>query len=224
MISGNAAYQALTGYSAAELEALPSLLELAPVDQRAELAARLALRLSGVEPPAQYESQLVTRDGRVLDIETSMRLLPAEGTARIIAVVRDISERKRAQLALEESERLAHLAARRDPLTGAANRRAWDEEIERATARARRDGTPMSVAILDLDGFKEYNDDWGHLMGDRLLQVFAERWREDLREVDFLARYGGAEFAVLFHGATLAEASAVLERLRTTMPSAQTFS
>ena len=224
MIYGNDAYVRLTGYTAEELTAMPSLLELAPDDQRRELAQRLARRMAGDEVPHQYESQLVTKDGRVIDIETALRVLSAESSDRIIAVVRDISERKRVEMSLQESERVAHAAARRDPLTGVANRRAWDEELERAIARSRRDGTPLSVAIIDLDGFKEYNDDWGHLMGDRQLQMCAEHWRTGLRAVDFLARYGGDEFAVLFHGATLEEASDVLDRLRASMPTNQSFS
>jgi diguanylate cyclase (GGDEF)-like protein/PAS domain S-box-containing protein len=214
MIYGNAAYERITGYDAGELAALPSLIDIAADGERDVLVSRLKERLSGGSAPSQYESRVITKDGRTIDVETAIRPLRAEGTHRLIALVRDITERKRAQQTLEESERKAFIAARLDPLTGIANRRAWEEEIERAMARSRRDGSPITVALLDLDGFKAYNDDWGHIRGDELLRAYATRWREPLREVDLIARYGGDEFAVLLPGSGVDEARMVIQRLR----------
>ncbi len=91
--------------------------------------------------------------------------------------------------------------ARTDVLTGLANRRGWQELLRREIARARRNDTPLSVALVDLDRFKDYNDGNGHAAGDRLLKEAASRWAAQIREVDLIARHGGEEFAVLLPGA-----------------------
>jgi diguanylate cyclase (GGDEF)-like protein/PAS domain S-box-containing protein len=100
----NEAYAELTGYSIAELIALPTLLYLAPEESREELAARLANRIAGGEVPYQYEAELVRKDGRRVRVENAVRLLDGGGTTKIIAIVRDISERAQAQDALRASE------------------------------------------------------------------------------------------------------------------------
>ena len=111
-----------------------------------------------------------------------------------------------------------------DQLTGLPNRRAWEETLARELARAARDGLPVCIAVLDLDGFKRYNDDLGHLAGDRLLAQAADAWRTELRGGDVLARYGGDEFAALIPGRALDTAVVVVERLRRAAPAGCTCS
>jgi diguanylate cyclase (GGDEF)-like protein len=108
--------------------------------------------------------------------------------------------------------------ARSDSLTGVANRRAWDEELARALARAARSGQTLCLALLDLDNFKAYNDQHGHPAGDRLLKAAAAAWQAKLRKSDLLARYGGEEFAVLLPDCGLDNAMEIAERLRTAQP------
>src|SRR5207249_3075393 len=104
-VTGNEAYITLTGYSADELAALPSLIDLAPSDQRDVLTDQLAKRLGGSsDVPVHYESALVTKDGRRIQIETSIRPLTAEGPRRLLAVVRDVTDRHRSEEAERESE------------------------------------------------------------------------------------------------------------------------
>ena len=105
-----------------------------------------------------------------------------------------------------------------DQLTGLPNRRAWEETLARELARAARDRLPVCIAVLDLDGFKRYNDDLGHLAGDGLLAQAADAWRTELRGGDVLARYGGDEFAALIPGRALDTAVVVVERLRRAAP------
>jgi diguanylate cyclase (GGDEF)-like protein len=105
-----------------------------------------------------------------------------------------------------------------DPLTGAANRRAWDEELTSALARATHEQLPLSMAILDLDDFKGFNDRHGHQAGDRLLKEAAAAWRSILRASDVLARIGGDEFAVLLPGCGLDMAATIADRLRGAVP------
>jgi diguanylate cyclase (GGDEF)-like protein len=105
-----------------------------------------------------------------------------------------------ATVALTEAQgRLARnlrTAATTDPLTGVANRRAWEAEAARNLARAVRTGEPLSFAILDLDDFKVVNDREGHGAGDALLCELADGWSRRLRRADLLGRYGGDEFVL----------------------------
>jgi diguanylate cyclase (GGDEF)-like protein len=123
----------------------------------------------------------------------------------------------------DQSDQLADLA-HHDALTGVPNRRAWELELAREMAISRRTGMPLSVAVIDLDHFKQYNDERGHQAGDRLLAEAAVRWKAHLREQDYLARYGGEEFCVMITGSPAARAVPVLERLLAATPDGQTFS
>ena len=111
-------------------------------------------------------------------------------------------------MTLQRGELLERLEAmeRTDDLTGLPNRRAWEEELPREMARARRDSQKLSVAMLDLDRFKLFNDRYGHQAGDRLLKQAASAWGSQLRSTDVLARYGGEEFALALSGGSLMEA------------------
>jgi diguanylate cyclase (GGDEF)-like protein/PAS domain S-box-containing protein len=149
--------------------------------------------------------------------------------------VSELSERVRslvsllaaeAAVAIERADLLARLeaVARTDDLTGLANRRAWDEHLPRELARAHREGRPLCVAMIDLDHFKDYNDERGHQAGDRLLKEVASTWREMLRPSDLLARYGGEEFGLLLPHCTVDRGLEVVERLRTITVAGQTCS
>ena len=122
-----------------------------------------------------------------------------------------------------QAVRLAALASS-DSLTGAPNRRTWDLELSRACQASRELGAALSVAVVDLDRFKAYNDTHGHQAGDRLLREAVAAWTDVLPGDTLLARYGGEEFAVLFPGYRPDAAAAVLEELRRVTPDRQTFS
>jgi diguanylate cyclase (GGDEF)-like protein len=123
-------------------------------------------------------------------------------------------------------ERAADLdeLSKTDALTGLENRRAWDEELPIACALAEKNGYPLSIALIDLDHFKLYNDEHGHQQGDRFLKRLAAGWRERLRATDRLARYGGEEFAVILSGCNGDDAYRVIEELRSAMPEGETCS
>jgi diguanylate cyclase (GGDEF)-like protein len=124
----------------------------------------------------------------------------------------------------QRSIRRVQSLARTDPLTGVPNRRAWDEELQRALSRRNRDGEPVCVVMLDLDHFKIFNDEQGHLAGDRILQNVVTAWLGVLRGGDVLARYGGEEFAVLLSNCHLDAAGTIVERLRELVPRGLTCS
>lgn len=117
--------------------------------------------------------------------------------------------------------------ARTDPLTGLVNRRGWDEvlahEVVRMTRRTARE-PQLTVALLDLDHFKQYNDAHGHLAGDRFLAEVAEAWTGRLRRTDAIARWGGEEFAVLLPGTDLDQAVLLITDLMAVMPAGVTCS
>jgi diguanylate cyclase (GGDEF)-like protein len=117
------------------------------------------------------------------------------------------------------------LAATADPLTGLANRRAWDERLDEEMERSRRTGAALSVVLIDLDGFKDVNDRDGHAAGDHVLQTLARAWRTQVRDGgDFLARIGGDEFAVLAPGSDQLGIRRLIKRLDDATPAGMSFS
>jgi diguanylate cyclase (GGDEF)-like protein len=114
--------------------------------------------------------------------------------------------------------------ARTDSLTGLPNRRAMTEALERDIRASRRRTRPMSIAMIDLDHFKAFNDAFGHQAGDHLLVNAAKRWTAELRPMDTIARYGGEEFLVLLPGCDVATATKIADRLRAAMLDGQTCS
>ncbi len=133
-------------------------------------------------------------------------------------VTRDLTERKQAEDQQANVLALLESTARTDALTGLPNRRSWDEALERELARAERTGAPLSIAVIDLDGFKQLNDRDGHRAGDRFLKRCATAWRQTLRTIDVLARYGGDEFALCLPDCADDAAAFVLSRLRAATP------
>ena len=131
-----------------------------------------------------------------------------------------------AAVTLERGELLDRLEAmaRTDDLTGLPNRRAWQDQLPREMARAEREGHELSVAMLDLDSFKEFNDEFGHQAGDRLLKEAASAWTSQLRATDLLARYGGEEFTLALTGGSAHRDAGITERLRAATPEGVTCS
>ncbi|MFW3614490.1 diguanylate cyclase [Billgrantia antri] len=162
----------------------------------------------GVEREGSAECELITRHGTTLPVviqATAYRT--RQGFVHSRAMVFDLSERKR----LEET--LARQAMT-DPLTGLGNRRYLKDQASLEMARARRNGAPLSLIVIDLDHFKRINDEYGHDVGDLVLQHFAHKTGEQLREGDVLCRMGGEEFAVLLPDTPKEAALQVAERLR----------
>lgn len=119
---------------------------------------------------------------------------------------------------MQSISRLVELAAT-DALTGLRNRRYFNESLETAYSLGQRHGLPLSMIMLDVDHFKQYNDAFGHCAGDDVLRVLATTLRESIREHDVAARYGGEEFAVLLMATDAEGAVRFSERLRETIAS-----
>jgi diguanylate cyclase (GGDEF)-like protein len=119
------------------------------------------------------------------------------------------ADRTRSML-LAELERLAI----EDGLTGLYNRRHLDVQLSQAFDRARREGQDLSVALADIDSFKQINDRLSHATGDEVLRTLARLLRDNVRATDLVARYGGEEFALVFHATDVSGAATICEKLR----------
>src|SRR3954469_2665549 len=117
-------------------------------------------------------------------------------------------------MAKERTELRHKTAARVDPLTGIANRRAFLEEITALALRSSTDPRPAVVILCDLDHFKSINDRFGHAVGDRVLQIFAQAASAELGSSDLIGRLGGEEFAMVLHDASRDKGMAIAERIR----------
>jgi len=131
-----------------------------------------------------------------------------------------------AAVAIEREELRSRVGALAlsDQLTGLPTRRAWDDELPREIARARRSESPLTVAVIDLDHLSAFNMLRGEQEGDRLVKEAAASWRAQLREVDMIARLDGAEFGVILPDCGLGEACDVLDRVRALTPRGQSAS
>jgi diguanylate cyclase (GGDEF)-like protein/PAS domain S-box-containing protein len=189
-----------------------------------DLALTLAAAVN--EGRAEEERLLSRPDGSCF--RANMVMTPIHDSSRTLRgftlVARDVSWRHR--LDHDRSRLLDQLqeVALTDELTGLPNRRRWHEELDREMARARRTRSRLCVGMVDLDGFKPFNDTHGHQAGDRLLARTARAWSEVLRATDMLARYGGDEFLVLLPDCPVDEALTVVKRLREATPGELTCS
>ncbi len=215
----NEAWTTTLGYSPEELRSRP-YAELIHPDDRDKVRSEMARAFEA--HPAMFDCRLRAEDGEWRWLLWSASF--SRETGLVFARATDITVAK--QLADQREALVEELdsIARTDPLTGIPNRRWLDAEIEREMARSSRDERTLGLAMLDLDRFKQYNDQHGHPAGDQLLKDAVEAWRAKLRTSDFLARYGGEEFVVLVPESTPAEAEEQLNRLRAATPEAITCS
>jgi diguanylate cyclase (GGDEF)-like protein len=106
------------------------------------------------------------------------------------------------------------LASTHDGLTGLLNRAYFDERFDEEIARSRRTKESFAIAVIDVDHFKQVNDQWGHSAGDSALKSVANRLRDSVRRTDIVARYGGEEFTLMLERATVGEAITLLNNMR----------
>ncbi|WP_419729750.1 GGDEF domain-containing protein [Lichenicola sp.] len=139
-------------------------------------------------------------------------------------IVRDLTEQKQSQEQYANVVKLLEQTALTDFLTGLDNRRSLDRMLTATIAGAQRRGRGLSLAMIDFDHFKQYNDEFGHQNADIYLKRAVNGWRASLRSEDLLARYGGEEFVVVMPDTPSAAAIRCMERLRAATPAPMTCS
>ncbi len=194
-------------------------------------ALQLADRLSrGQSDIRAYDERIAAEDSLIAASLTAQALAEAvQRLRRANAVMMAANRRLAAEIraASHQTGRLldrlesAERSARTDPLTGLPNRRGLAEAMKRAAVQADARGAPLSVALVDIDHFKRFNDQWGHAIGDEVLRCvgahLAARARETAGEGAVTGRHGGEEFLVLLPGLALAEATAAMDQARDLM-------
>ena len=178
----NKAFEALTGYTGADLAKAPSIAEL--------LVLREGSPAETDDVNRPFRAQVRTRDGKLVEVDAVRRVASADGNDRRVWLLRDVTTQERAEADLRDQ-------ALHDALTGLPNRTLLGDRLESAIAVAQRQDAALSLLLLDLDGFKGVNDTWGHHAGDLVLVEIANRLSGTLRESDTAARLGGDEFVLL---------------------------
>jgi len=206
----NRAAERLFGWSPIETIGQPVATLVVPPQMRGEIGSVIA-RYANAERLEDAHQRVtlpaVDRAGRQLSVEVSLTATRVSGRWELTAFAHDVSEKRQ----LEARLRAMALS---DGLTGLANRRGFMEALEKAVSRHARGGPPLALLFLDLDGFKQINDELGHHVGDLALQTFARRIEACVRKGDTVARLGGDEFTVLAEGiVTLEQARAIADKI-----------
>ena len=203
----NPAMVEMTGYSLEQFRARGHA-ERAHPDDRDDVADLWRSSLSsGRDFQRQY--RYLKANGEVIWVETHATLVRMESGAPLgfVGTLKDITEHQQVA-ALQRWE------AEHDPLTGLLNRRGFERRLDEALADWLKGRVPAALILFDLDHFKPINDEGGHALGDEMLKMIADAIGTKVRKSDFLARYGGDEFAVLMPGCGLEQARQTAEALR----------
>lgn len=229
IIDVNPGFQHMTGYRRDEVIGVPSSSIRLWVHP--EHRARVVQRLQ-VEDSMWMETQFRHRYGEIVDVEISFSVLRIDGDDLLVAVARDVTARKRQEeelaryrtrleqlveqrtVELEDAMKKLQDLASHDELTGVGNRRDLNFHLQLEFESVKRFGVPSSVAVFDIDVFKQINDRYGHAAGDAVIKAFAEVVKREMRAVDYVARYGGDEFVLLLKGIGADAALIPLRRIR----------
>jgi len=201
----------ILGWTQAEMMEAPPFGLMVPEDAPAVDAAIARTAASG-SLFATVTVRMRRKDGAAavwMEATSRAVLDPVTGEVKeFVTVLRDISERKQFE------EKLAAQALT-DGLTGLANRRSFDETLSREWERTLREGSQLSLLLIDIDSFKALNDKYGHQVGDDYLRTISVAVSGVVRAPDIVARYGGEEIAVILPGADSQGAVEIAERVRT---------
>jgi diguanylate cyclase len=174
-------------------------------------------KIGGFSERISHARDIVELDGVLDEVLRETRQVQAEALAsrdRMLAAHQEVEDAERRIRDLEAQLRQMSELVREDELTGSLNRRGLDDMFERESARADRRGTPLCVALLDLDDFKRLNDTYGHMAGDAALKHLVQIVKKTVRSMDVIARVGGEEFLILLPETTIEAAAQAMTRLQ----------
>lgn len=223
--SWNDGARAIIGYSAGEVVGKPVAM-FVDAELRGRGFVERALAVAAAQGRLETEIWQVRKSGEKLWASITITAIrdDADQTAGFGVMLRDLTERLRAEEQKASLIALLEKTAGTDFLTGVANRRALDAYLVTSMARAQKQQHPLTIAMIDLDHFKAFNDSFGHQAGDRYLKEVIVVWRRVLRAESLLARYGGEEFTIIMPDTTEAQAIQLMQRLRETTPAPITCS
>lgn len=200
-----------------------TLAELLVPEERAAFIARHFTRAAqrGAGPDL---FRALRPDGGTRWVEARVAALPAgNGLGDYLVTLRDAEQRRRAEEQLGRANAELSALAATDALTGLPNRRVFDQTLGKEWYRAQRDAMPLALMMIDVDHFKQLNDQFGHPAGDAFLSLVGQVIRDNVRRAgDLAARYGGEEFAVILPGTSAAGALEIAETIRRAVAAADT--
>jgi diguanylate cyclase (GGDEF)-like protein/PAS domain S-box-containing protein len=220
VLFANRAWRDALGYTEDDLKTL-NLFSVIHPDEIDRCRSHLQ-RMTAGEDIGRIETKFVTKDGKTITVEGQSNCRVENGVAVCTrAIFRDVTENRQQMRQLELARReLQETAAKlsrvatTDALTSVHNRASFQKRLEEEISRGRRYATPLSLLMIDVDHFKQYNDTFGHAEGDKALQAVAKLLRDIARGTDIVARYGGEEFSVILPHTDVDGAIAVAERVR----------
>lgn len=216
IVLANAEAESLFGFDRSELIGhsvdmlVPGRFRGAHAGHRAHFMSEAHSRPMG----SASELFALRKDGREFPVDIMLSPMILQGNPLVLCVVRDITERKAAEEELARLHAELQLLANHDGLTGLYNWRAFYEHATQLLKTAHRRREAATLLMIDLDHFKQVNDQFGHAEGDRVLQAVASTLKATVRANDIVARHGGEEFVVATLGLNEAESLVFAERLR----------
>jgi diguanylate cyclase (GGDEF)-like protein/PAS domain S-box-containing protein len=201
------------GYSEEEFR-LISILDLVHPEDRGLVTERYLQKIGGDPSPTRYIYRTIHKNGEIQWIENSSVMIRWEGRPATLNLVTNITDRKRMEESLIESERRYRELSIIDDLTQLYNSRHFHNQLKMEIDRADRYGQPLAMLFLDLDDFKRFNDTYGHVEGDRVLSLLGQVITGQLRQTDSAYRYGGEEFIILLPLTSGRDGTVTAERIR----------
>ncbi|MBT0961803.1 sensor domain-containing diguanylate cyclase [Denitromonas iodatirespirans] len=186
-----------------------------PEDRETVVNFCVAQSQAGTDHEADYRA--LTKDGEHVWIRDVVHVMRNEAgeVESLVGFMFDISERKKTEQQLLDLQKELESLSFKDGLTGVSNRRMFDAILEAEWVAARRTGQPLSLILIDIDYFKQYNDSYGHIQGDACLKQVARALAgAATRARDAFARFGGEEFVLILPATDEAAASKIAERCR----------
>ncbi len=208
----NQAFSKLFGWSSQEV--LGTEIDFIPETEKENTQACIKT-LYETGQVVDFVTSRLTKDGRLIPVSITCSAIRDDNgePAEAILILRDISLQIQSQQAMRRLYEAQKELAQRDPLTGLLNHRHMQAALDHELSEATRQGHPLAVVMIDLDGFKSLNDTHGHLVGDEALKLVGQVLTRNCRAGDHVARWGGDEFMLILPGSDTDQAKAVCRRI-----------